>query len=100
MGKCQAHDSNGRPCPFGRGAVDHHIKIDNDPSNNLHLKGIVYHGEFHFTSRIISEDNIAWYNDGRTTGKNCIDDGHLKSISKEINTCRNRNIVFAVYAQK
>ena len=79
--------------------IEYHIKINNDPSNNLHLKGIVYHEQFHFTFRGISEDNNVWYNDGRITGKNCIDDGKLNLISNEkLNVCRNRNIIIAVYA--
>ncbi|KAJ7219790.1 hypothetical protein C8J57DRAFT_1095181 [Mycena rebaudengoi] len=35
----------------------------------LHLKGIVYHGESHFTSRIIRRDGGIWFHDGIATGK-------------------------------
>ena len=30
----------------------------------LNLRGIVYHGGYHFTSRIISSDQQIWYHNG------------------------------------
>jgi hypothetical protein len=37
---------------------------DNNMTALLYLKGIVYHGENHFTSRIITKDGKIWFNDG------------------------------------
>jgi len=34
----------------------------------LDVRGLIYHGDFHFTSRIIGNDGIVWYHDGMTTG--------------------------------
>jgi hypothetical protein len=66
----------------------------------LHLRGIVYHGGFHFTSRIISADGDIWFNDGMTTARTSEDDGHLKHTSdSRLKTCRGNNLVLAVYAQ-
>jgi len=33
----------------------------------LDVRGLIYHGDFHFTSRIIGTDDIVWYHDGMTT---------------------------------
>jgi len=34
----------------------------------LNVRRLIYHGDFHFTSRIIGTDGIVWYHDGMTTG--------------------------------
>ena len=67
----------------------------------LDLRGIVYHGGYHFTSRIVTSDQQIWYHDGINTGKICLRDGLLKSQSKDrLRVCRGRDLVLAVYAQK
>jgi len=35
----------------------------------LDVRGLIYHGNFHFTSRIIGTDGIVWYHDGGVTVK-------------------------------
>ncbi|KAJ6501356.1 hypothetical protein DFH09DRAFT_944726 [Mycena vulgaris] len=43
-------------------------------SENRHrfaLRGIIYAGNNHFTSRIIKEDGSVWYHDGISTGNKC-----------------------------
>ncbi|KIM72761.1 hypothetical protein PILCRDRAFT_81623, partial [Piloderma croceum F 1598] len=37
----------------------------------LDVRGLIYHGEFQFTSRIIGTDGMVWYHDGMTTGSSC-----------------------------
>ena len=32
----------------------------------LNVKGLIYHGDFHFRSCIIGTDGIVWYHDGMT----------------------------------
>ena len=70
------------------------------PINNEHheysLKGVIYHGSNHFTSRIISPDNVVWYHDGMTTGPHIINEGPCNSLN--LMTCRNRNACAAIYA--
>jgi hypothetical protein len=67
----------------------------------LDLRGIIYHGAYHFTSRIIGQDATIWYHDGQNTGSTCIDDGQLDSIlDNSLRTCKERDLVLAVYAQK
>jgi len=64
----------------------------------LSLRGIVYHGSNHFCSWIISADGTIWYNDGITTGKNCIQDGHLSTMSyEELKVCDGKELVLVIY---
>ena len=68
-------------------------------TRNLYLRGIVYHGRYHFTSRIIDKDGRIWYHDGMTTGKTVCEDGNLQSMTNQsLAMCRARNLVLAVYA--
>jgi len=74
------------------------IKIQNE-YKVLSLRGIIYHGNNHFCSRIISPDGTIWYNDGIATGNNSVEDGHLSTISyKELKICNQKTLVLAVYA--
>ncbi len=81
--------------------TSHKIKFDTDAGPvYLYLRGIVYHGGFHFTSRIISADGSIWYHDGRETGSVCHSDGSLSAITDQgLRKCRRRNLVLAVYAK-
>jgi len=75
------------------------IKID-DQTIVLKLRGIVYHGESHFTSRIISPDGDIWYHDGITTGNTCDYDNHLKTTTDtKLRSYENKALVLAIYAQ-
>jgi hypothetical protein len=65
----------------------------------LYLRGVIYLGGFHFTARIIHPDGSVWYHDGRK-GHLCEKEGPLKLFdSKDLKTCRGRNLVLAIYAQ-
>lgn len=81
--------------------TDHQIKLqsDNGESHMLYLRGIVYHGQDHFVSRIITPEGNMWFHDGITTGKHCINDGHLDvTNSKTLRSCQGKILVLAVYA--
>jgi hypothetical protein len=82
--------------------ISHNIKFETDGKFvYLQLRGIIYHGGDHFTSRIISTDGSIWYHDGMTTGRNCHADGNIKSVGeKELRSCRTKNISLIVYAQE
>ena len=65
----------------------------------LYLKGIIYYGENHFTSRIISKDGKIWFNDGITTRGKSIEEGHLSTITdKNLRKFKGKDLVLAVYA--
>jgi hypothetical protein len=68
--------------------------VSGEKETVLHLRCIVYHGGFHFTSRIISADGDIWFNDDMATGRASEDDGHLKHTSdSRLRTCRGNNLV-------
>ena len=83
--------------------TSHSLKIMTDKGEMtiLNLRGLVYHGGYHFTSRIISSEEKVWYHDGINTGKLCLTDGILGNQSDDrLRMCRGRDLVLAVYAQK
>jgi len=87
--------------PFQNIVTSHRLEFRSDTRmNTLVLRGIVYHGDNHFTSRIVSLDNQVWYHDGMTTGRLCASDGLLNDLcDNDLRMCREKNLVLAVYAQ-
>jgi hypothetical protein len=77
------------------------IKFDYDYQiTTLKLRGIVYYGNFHFTARIISPDDIVWYHDGMTTGCMTEREGKLDDIEYDaLLNCRGKTLALAIYAQ-
>ena len=66
----------------------------------LDIRGLIYHGDFHFTSRIIGNDNIVQYHDGMTTGSTCKNEGDFDSFStKKMLKCKGRQLILVVYAR-
>jgi len=61
----------------------------------LNVRGLIYHGDFHFTSRIIGTDGIVWYHDGMTTGS-CENEGDLEKLSLR---CKGKKLILVVYAR-
>ena len=45
----------------------------------LHLKGLVYHGSYHFT---MDESNNIWFHDGTSTGRTSTHDGKFGTVSQ------------------
>lgn len=58
------------------------IQLSHDNSE-YKLCDIIYYGQFHFTSRIISVNGDIWYNDGMTTGTKSILEGNLSIVNKQ-----------------
>jgi len=88
--------------PMRNIVTSHKILFEtNEGIKTLVLRGVVYHGSYHFTSRIVSVNGHVWYHDGRSTGNICNDDGLLNLMSDtDIKTCRSRDLVLAIYAQE
>jgi hypothetical protein len=61
------------------------------------LRGVVYFGQEHFTSRIISDAGLVWFHDGITTGRSVISEGHVDTVDS-LNTCRGKQAAVAIYA--
>ena len=58
----------------------------------LHVRGLIYHGDFHFTSCIIGTDGIVWYHDGLTTGGSCESKGDFDKLSsRNLLKCKGKN---------
>ena len=47
----------------------------------LDIKGLIYHGDFHFTPCIIGTDGIVWYHDGMTIESSCENEGDFDKFS-------------------
>jgi hypothetical protein len=66
----------------------------------LDVRGLIYHGEFHFTSRIIGTDGIVWYHDGITTGDSCENEGNFdKFSSRNLLKCKGKKLILVVYGR-
>jgi hypothetical protein len=66
----------------------------------LDIRGLIYHGDFHFTSRIIGTDGIVWYHDGMTTGSSCENEGDFdKFSSRKLLRCKGKKLILVVYAR-
>ena len=70
-------------------------------ATTLHLKGLVYHGGYHFTCRIVDESGNIWFNDGITTGRISIKDGKFGSVSQpNLKECRNKKLCLVIYGHR
>jgi hypothetical protein len=77
------------------------LKAENDRNTVLHLRGLIYFGEFHFVSRIITLDGKVWFHNGMTTGSSCIYEGTLRKLSNNQLWVKNKKTLTAVlYVQK
>jgi hypothetical protein len=87
---------------FFKSQISHKIQlVVNEKHMTLNLSGLIYHGQFHFTSRIISHNGNVWYHDGRTTGKECVPQGQLQNITNiDLNLCKERELSFAIYTKQ
>jgi len=66
----------------------------------LRVRGLLYHGDFHFTSRIIGADGTVWYHDGMTTGGTCENEGDFDKFStKKVMKSKGKYLTMVVYAR-
>jgi hypothetical protein len=66
----------------------------------MHIRGLVYHGNFHFTSRIIGTNGIVWYHDGMTTRSGCENEGDFDKLSpRKLLKCKRKKLILVVYAR-
>ena len=78
------------------------MKIDiKDTLVVFKLRGIIYFGGYHFTSRILASDGHIWFHDGITTGRMSQNVGKTSDFSNaELLTCNGKKAIVALYAQK
>jgi len=66
----------------------------------LSLRGIIYHGDNCFTSRVFSSEGKVWFHDGITTKNKCIEDGQLDDKSNnDLRYYEDEELVLAIYSQ-
>jgi hypothetical protein len=59
----------------------------------LDVKGLIYHGDFHFTSCIIGTDSM-------TTGSSCENEGDFDKFSpRKLLKCKGKMLILVVYAR-
>ncbi|KAJ7128334.1 hypothetical protein C8R44DRAFT_615622 [Mycena epipterygia] len=57
------------------------------------LRGVIYGGRNHFTSRIVKPNGILWYHDGIETGKSCVNEGSMHEQEADyLNTCNRADV--------
>ena len=70
-------------------------------ATTLHLKGLVYHGDYHFTCRIIDESGNIWFHDGMTTRRISVKDGKFGTVSQlNLKECRNKQLCLVIYGHR
>ena len=66
----------------------------------MHLRGVVYYGSYHYTSRIIDVEGNVWFHDGMTTGSGLLSQGPAAKMKlKAFNKCDRKSLALLVYAQ-
>jgi len=66
----------------------------------LDVRGLIYHGDFYFTSRITGTDGMVWYYDGMTTGNSCENEGDFdKFSSSKLLKYKGKKLILVVYAR-
>jgi hypothetical protein len=66
----------------------------------LKVRGLIYHGDFHFTSCIVGTDGVVLYHDGMTTGSICKKEGDFDEFSnKKIMNNKGKVLTIVVYAR-
>jgi hypothetical protein len=66
----------------------------------LNVRGLIYHGDFHFTSCIIGTDGMAGYHDDMTTKSSCENEGDFdKFSSRNLLKCIEKKRILVVYAR-
>jgi len=68
---------------------------------NFSLRGMIYFGGYHFTSHVISSEGNVWYNDGMITGRRCIQQGKVETLTNEnMRNCQGRHLRYSIYAKQ
>ena len=77
--------------------ITNHFKLD---GTQYRLCGLIYHGGFHFTCRIVDSNGDLWYNDGITTQRNCRYDGNFQHQNNDFfYTCEGRILSMLIYSR-
>ena len=65
------------------------------------LKGLVYHGDYHFTCHVIDKSGNIWFHDGMMTGRSTLKEGKFGSVSQpNLKECRFKQLCLVIYGHK
>ena len=60
----------------------------------------MYHGEYHYTARVISVNQSVWFHNGMNTRNSTLPQWLLdKSFMSELNKCSGKSVELIVYSQ-
>ncbi|KAJ7482321.1 hypothetical protein B0H11DRAFT_1723950 [Mycena galericulata] len=82
-------------------SIDLSVKMRcNDKDAIFKLRGVIYHGLNHFTSRIVTTSGVMWFHDGITTGSTTTCHGRVRDFLSpaDLHFCQGKKAVAAVYA--
>ena len=72
----------------------------NEDTEAYRLCGIIYFGDFHFTSRIIEADGKTWYNDGVELGRRSKFQGNIDNMdAAKLSRAKKRKSSVAIYTK-
>lgn len=75
--------------------------VAHNKTKMLPLRGIIYSGDNHFTSHIVSPNKDVWFHNGMITKRMCVKEGHLNDFTeKDLKDREGRDAVLLVYAKK
>ncbi|KZT27283.1 hypothetical protein NEOLEDRAFT_1060764 [Neolentinus lepideus HHB14362 ss-1] len=78
---------------------DKNFTLQLKSKQKLNLRGLIYFGDFHFTSRFISKNGDIWFNDRMTTGRECRKEGNIESTNlADLLTCGTHTTTLLIYA--
>jgi hypothetical protein len=76
------------------------FRTEDNQTIKYRLRGLLYFGSFHFTSRILSPEGDVWFHDGIQTGNSFKSQGHRKFMNdQDWQTCEGRKLVMSIYAK-
>jgi hypothetical protein len=78
--------------------LDHNLVVTIEGNTELkpyQLRGVIYYGSDHFTSRIISLTGQVWFHDGIITGRSTEYEGMLEDVV--LNVCRSKKPCILIY---
>jgi len=75
-------------------------EINEKGTRTCHAKQWPSPPSFHFTSRIIGNDNNVWHHDGMTTRSTCENEGDFDSFStKKMLKSKGKRLLLVIYAR-
>jgi hypothetical protein len=83
--------------PYAKFKIVKKIKFQSNKST-MNLKGVVYYGQNHYTSRIIDTSGNIWFHDGMNTRNQSELQDTMKNVKSSFwNKCKNQKVALLIY---